>query len=187
MTQTEDRSAFHLLGHPLPAIIDLDSTAGGTVDLFILSLSKPVLLFLYPQSTSSAALLASYAQHLPPLRRIEPDLHIFGLSTQPHAEQLHDVAKHDIPFPLLSDEHRQLTQALDIPTVPAQGSTSVFKHLTLLLNGGQITRIDFPIDRPEEAAVRALRLLVSEEELMRQVEERDAKAAAAAAAATAQA
>ncbi|PWN23427.1 hypothetical protein BCV69DRAFT_281043 [Microstroma glucosiphilum] len=60
---------LHLIGHPLPACIDspctsgnllsgstngvagaegTDGTAGSTIDLFLLSLQKPILLFLFP-------------------------------------------------------------------------------------------------------------------------------------------
>ncbi|KAN0065257.1 hypothetical protein ACQY0O_001754 [Thecaphora frezii] len=174
----EDRSAFHLLGHPLPALIDLPSTSGSTVDLFLLSLRKPILLFLYPQTVSYSRSFSSWLPHLGALRSIEPDLEILALSTQPPAAQLVDHQTLKLQFHLVSDHMRQLATALDIPTQPTkqdngQGEETVFRNLTMLLRGGQITRIDYPIDNLDDAAERAKRLLVSEEELMREIEERD--------------
>lgn len=54
-----------------------------------------------------------------------------------------------------------------------------FKRMTLLLRGGQITRLDYPIQVAHEAAKRAEALLRSEQELMDEVEARDAAAAKA--------
>lgn len=83
-----------------------------------------------------------------------------------------------LKFDLLSDEKEELTKALDIPTFEVEGRRYV-KRMTLLLRGGQITRVDYPIEKAEEAARRAEGLLRSEEELMNEVEARDAAAAAA--------
>lgn len=195
---TEDRSAFHLLGHPLPALIDLASTSGTTIDLFTLSLRQPILLFLYPSvssplrttrsswSTISGASgctrsLTTVSSHLPALLAKEKELAIFGLSTQPQAEQVEAKQRLGLKFDLLSDEKEELTKALDIPTFQVEGTRYV-KRMTLLLRGGQITRVDYPIEKAEEAAKRAEGLLRSEEELMNEVEARDAATAAAAAA-----
>lgn len=46
----DDGQAIHLIGHPIPPLIDLpcSSSTIATIDLFSLSLAKPVLLFVYP-------------------------------------------------------------------------------------------------------------------------------------------
>ncbi|TKY84759.1 hypothetical protein EX895_005839 [Sporisorium graminicola] len=191
----EDRAAFHLLGHPLPALIDLASTSGTTVDLFTLSLRSPIMLFLYPSTSSPLRAtpatwstipgatgctphLTSVNAHLPTLLAKEPELKIFGLSTQPHAEQLEAKTRLGLKFDLLSDETDALREALDIPSFEVEGRR-YFRRMTLLLRGGQITRLDYPVDVPQEAARRAEGLLRSEQELMDEVEARDAAAAAA--------
>ena len=193
----EDRAAFHLLGHPLPALIDLASTSGTTVDLFTLSLRQPILLFLYPSTSTPlrptppnwsaipGALgctphLTTLSTHLPQLLSKEPELKIFGLSTQAHTEQMESKERLKLPFDLLSDEQEELTKALDIPTFEVEGKRYL-RRMTLLLRGGQVTRVDYPIEMPGEAAKRAEGLLRSEQELMAEVEARDAAAAAAAA------
>ncbi|SJX63413.1 uncharacterized protein SRS1_11069 [Sporisorium reilianum f. sp. reilianum] len=200
---TKDRAAFHLLGHPLPALIDLASTSGTTVDLFTLSLRQPILLFLYPSTASPLRAtpaawptirgasgctphLTTVNAHLPTLLAKEPELHIFGLSTQSHAEQLEAKTRLGLKFELLSDEAGLLREALDIPCFEVEGRR-YFRRMTLLLRGGQITRVDYPVERVEEAGKRAEGLLRSEQELMEEVEARDAAAAAAAAKAQAEA
>ncbi|KIS68570.1 uncharacterized protein UMAG_03143 [Mycosarcoma maydis] len=191
----EDRAAFHLLGHPLPALIDLASTSGTTVDLFTLSLRQPIMLFLYPSTASPLRAtpaswssipgatgctphLTSVNTHLSHLLSKESELQIFGLSTQSHTEQIEAKARLGLKFDLLSDERQQLREALDIPSFECEGKR-YFKRMTLLLRGGQITRLDYPIQVAHEAAKRAEALLRSEQELMDEVEARDAAAAKA--------
>ncbi len=45
-----DGAAKHLMGHPLPSLTPLQSTNGDEVDLFHLSLDKPILVFIYPRT-----------------------------------------------------------------------------------------------------------------------------------------
>lgn len=179
----------------MPALIDLASTSGTTVDLFTLSLRQPIMLFLYPSTSSPLRTtpaswstipgatgctphLTAVNAHLRTLLAKQPDLQIFGLSTQPHAEQLEAKTRLGLGFDLLSDEEGALRQALDVPSFECEGRWH-FKRMTLLLNGGQVTRVDYPVKVPEEAARRAEGLLRSEQELMDEVEARDAAAAAA--------
>ncbi|EST05072.1 Redoxin [Kalmanozyma brasiliensis GHG001] len=192
--EIEDRAAFHLLGHPLPALIDLASTSGTTVDLFTLSLRQPIMLFLYPSTasplrptpaawstipgaTGCTPHLTSIPPHIPRLLVKQPSLAIFGLSTQAHVEQVEAKQRLNLPFGLLSDEKEELLQALEIPSFELEGKR-YFRRMTLLLQGGQITRLDYPIHVPQEAGSRAEGLLRTEQELMDEVEARDAAAAA---------
>lgn len=45
----DDGGAKHLIGHPLPSLTYLPSTTGDEVDLFNVSLTRPVLVFIYPR------------------------------------------------------------------------------------------------------------------------------------------
>ncbi|SPO26654.1 uncharacterized protein UTRI_03945_B [Ustilago trichophora] len=192
----EDRAAFHLLGHPLPAIIELASTSGTAVDLFTLSFRRPIMLFLYPSvstplrptpaawstipgATGCTPHLNSITPHIPSLLSKEQNLAIFALSTQPHIEQVEAKHRLNLPFDLLSDEHEELCKVLEFPSFQVEGKR-YFKRMTLLLRSGQITRLDYPIEKPEHAAKSAEGLLRSEQELMDEVEARDAATAAAA-------
>ena len=53
-----DRSAFHLPGHPLPALVELASTdeQERKVDLFMTSLSRPILLTTFAADGASQLL-----------------------------------------------------------------------------------------------------------------------------------
>ncbi|PWN53282.1 hypothetical protein IE53DRAFT_310526 [Violaceomyces palustris] len=190
----QDKACFHLLGHPLPALIELDSTCGSKVDLFMLSLSRPVMIFAYPKTgrpgqqvptgwdlipgaRGCTPHLCSVRDSIQPLLAAEPDLVIYGLSLQDTEYQREAVRRLELPFHILSDSKLELTTALELPTFEVQGETFL-KRFTLLLRGGQITRVDYPIFPPHKAAESALGLLVPEEELARIVDERDAAEAA---------
>ncbi|PWN87515.1 BcpB protein, partial [Acaromyces ingoldii] len=172
----EDTGAcVHLPGHPMPPLIELASTAGGVVDLFLLSLSRPVLVFVYPRTASPGeevpeswnALpgargctpeLCSIRDGLHPLVEHEPTLAIFGLSVQPTAIQQEAATRLRLPYALLSDESLALQKALDLPTLQWQGRTFL-QRVTLLLKEGQITQVHYPVFPPDKAAAVALQML----------------------------
>lgn len=177
----DDGGARHLMGHPLPALTPLPSTSGEPVDLFLLSLSKPVLLFIYPRTGPPGENIAAEWNAIPgargftpnlcsvrdsigPLRANEPDLQIFGLSTQSTKYQSEVVDRLHLPFAILSDEKRDFTQKLDLPTLEWEGQ-KLLKRMTLLLRGGQVTRVCYPVFPPDQAAALALPMLIPDEEL----------------------
>ncbi|KDN52273.1 hypothetical protein K437DRAFT_277676 [Tilletiaria anomala UBC 951] len=172
---------MHLMGHPLPALTPLQSTDGGEVDLFLLSLSKPCLIFIYPLtgvpgkkvSDSWNAIpgargctsnLCSVRDSISALTKREPELSIFGLSTQSTAYQTEAVQRLKLPFSLLSDEKLEFADKLDLPTFEWEGKR-VLKRMALLLRGGQITRVSYPVFPPDKAAELALPMLVPDEDL----------------------
>lgn len=130
-----------------------------------------------PGATGCTPHLTSVNSHLATLLAKEPELKIFGLSTQAHVEQQEAKTRLGLKFDLLSDEGEALREALDIPSFEVEGKR-YFRRMTLLLRGGQITRVDYPV-KAEEAAKSVEGLLRSEQELMDEVEARDAAAAAA--------
>ena len=94
----------------------------------------------------------------------EPTLSIYGLSTQSTEYQREAATRLHLPFPLLSDEKLELTQKLELPTFEWEGSR-VLKRMTLLLRGGQVTRVCYPVFPPDQAASLALKMLIPDEEL----------------------
>ncbi|PWN38994.1 hypothetical protein IE81DRAFT_295504, partial [Ceraceosorus guamensis] len=84
---------------------------------------------------------------------------IFGLSTQSTAYQSEVHERLHLPFPLLSDASLAFATALDLPTFSFEGET-LLKRMTLLCRDGQITRVDYPIFPPDQAAQRALKILI---------------------------
>lgn len=171
------KAAFHLPGHPLPPIIDLPSTAGGTVDLFLLSLKRPVLVFAYPRTGAPGETVPASWDAIPsargctpelcgvrdsiaPLHKAAPSLAIFGLSTQTTEYQREAAERLRLPFPLLSDAEGKLQKALDLPTFAWNGARYL-ERITLLLRDGQITQVHHPIFPSTTAAAEALRMLQS--------------------------
>lgn len=171
------KAALHLLGHPLPPVVELASTAGGTVDLFLTSLTKPVLVFGYPRTGAPGEQvpaswdaipgargctpeLCGVRDSLKPLKKAEPGLAIFGLSTQTTEYQREAAERLQLPFPLLSDSDFKLQKALDLPTFEWNGSRYI-ERITLLLRDGQITQIHHPVFPSTSAASEALRMLQS--------------------------
>lgn len=149
-----DRAAFHLPGHPLPALINLDACGVG-VDLFMESLSAPVLLCAHHPGSDSARYLASLNASLSALQAQKPGLRVYGLSTSKPRDW-------SWGFPLLHDSAATLTKALELP---ADGNPPALRLCTMILKEGQITRVDYPVP-PEQAGSRALELLKRDDGLL---------------------
>ena len=76
---------------------------------------------------------------------------VFGLSTQPTSYQRELVARLEVPFEIVSDEHFALQGALALPTFTTGGVTYL-KRLTLAINDGRIERVFYPIPSPKAHA-----------------------------------
>ena len=61
------------------------------------------------------------------------------------AERLH------LPFPVLSDERFEFTDALGLPTFEADGMRHL-KRLTMIVRGPRIEAVFYPVPRPEQSA-----------------------------------
>ena len=57
----------------------------------------------------------------------------------------------NLPFPLLSDEHFQLTEALRLPVLSAPG-LRLLRRLTLIIEEGRIVHALYPVVRPDQNA-----------------------------------
>ncbi|MET0831694.1 MAG: peroxiredoxin, partial [Acidimicrobiia bacterium] len=63
-----------------------------------------------------------------------------------------------LPYLLLSDAGRRLTDALQLPTFEAAGAT-LLKRLTMILSDGRVESVLYPVFPPDGAAQEALRRL----------------------------
>jgi peroxiredoxin len=80
---------------------------------------------------------------------------VFGLSTQDTEDQREAVSRLHLPYPLLSDERLELTQALRLPTFAVDGMTLI-KRLTLIVVEGRIEDLVYPVFPPDRGAELAL-------------------------------
>jgi peroxiredoxin len=65
------------------------------------------------------------------------------------------VARLHVPFEILSDAEGRLRRALRLPTFDAGGETYL-ERLTMIVTGGQITAVFFPVTSPEADAEHVL-------------------------------
>ncbi|WFD27417.1 hypothetical protein MNAN1_002413 [Malassezia nana] len=170
----KDDAVFHLPGHPLPALVTLDSTDGSEVDLFLLSLRRPVLLSLFSlptrdgqvdlrsaQGHESQQQLRAINAEMDSLQKVMPDLAVLGLSLNAPAclRRVRDDLQ--LRFELLSDRQRAWTDRLELP-LQAQDDGMALRRCTMLLVEGQVSRLDFPLREPTEVGRRAVELLQRE-------------------------
>jgi peroxiredoxin (alkyl hydroperoxide reductase subunit C) len=81
--------------------------------------------------------------------------HVFGLSTQDNAYQTEMASRLHLPFPVLSDEKLELTEALRLPIMEVAGLTLI-KRLTLIIDDARITHVFYPVFPPDRNAAEVL-------------------------------
>src|ERR671919_466332 len=149
----------HLPGMRMPSV-SLRSTAGDPVDLS--TLTGTTVVFCYPLTGRPDQDLPPGWDDIPGARGCTPqscafrDHHaelqelgarVFGLSAQDSAYQREAAERLHLPFLLLSDENLEFARALELPTFEAEGMTLV-KRLTLVVEGGEILKVFYPVFPP---------------------------------------
>ena len=154
----------NLSGVALPAI-SLPSTRGGTIDLRLLT-SPRTVIYCYPRTSEPGKpaptgwdvfpgargctpQACNFRDHYQELSDLRAD--VFGLSTQTTAYQAEMAERLHLPFPVLSDEHFEFTNALGLPTFDADGMR-LLKRLTMIVRGSRIEAVFYPVLQPEQSA-----------------------------------
>jgi hypothetical protein len=112
-----------------------------------------------PTGTSSRAhaaarpRLAPSADHHDDLARAGAS--VFGLSSQNTAYQAEAVDRLQLPFALLSDTALALAQALNLPTFDVDDQ-HLYKRLTLIVRGGVIEHVFYPVFPTDQHAQQVL-------------------------------
>jgi peroxiredoxin len=167
----DDGAANHLMGLPIPQVF-LRSTAGRLVDLSELS-SPWSVIYCYPMTGIPGKPLpegwdmipgargctpqtCSFRDHYQELSQLQAD--VFGLSTQTTEYQREMADRLHLPFEILSDTEFRLCDALRLPTFQVEGMRLV-KRLTLIVRGGRIEHVFYPVFPPNESAGQTLRWL----------------------------
>jgi peroxiredoxin len=170
---TDDGAARHLFGMRLPGL-SLAATDGRPVDLS--ALRGRTVVYAYPRTGRPGAQLPSGWDAIPGARGCTPqscgfrdhfaDLraagvdHLFGLSTQDTDYQREAAERLHLPFALLSDAELQLQEALGLPTFVVDGMT-LLKRLTLVIDGGVIRHVFYPVFPPDKSATETLAWLAA--------------------------
>lgn len=76
---------------------------------------------------------------------------VFGLSTQSSAYQTEMASRLHLPFPVLSDEALELTEALRLPVMEVAELTLI-KRMALVIDDAKITQLFYPVFPPDRNA-----------------------------------
>jgi peroxiredoxin len=165
---TDDGAASHLVGMRVPSI-PLPATDGTSVDLS--TLPGRVVVYAYPRTGIPGAENPAGWDLIPGARGCTPQscafrdhfaelkvlgvAGLFGLSTQDTFYQREVAERLHLQFPILSDEHLRLTDALRLPTFQTSGMT-LLKRLTLVIRDGKIEHVFYPVFPPDQNASEVL-------------------------------
>jgi len=160
----DDGGAKHLRGMAVPDL-ELPSTSNRQVNLSKISAPR-IVVYCYPMTGQPGKPLPAGWDDIPGARGCTPEtcgfrdhhkdlatLHaeVFGLSTQSTAYQQEMVKRLEVPFEVLSDEHRVFARALRLPTFTVEGMT-LLKRLTLILRNNRIEHVFYPVFPPDTHA-----------------------------------
>ena len=165
----DDGAARHLEGMTVPDVA-LTATDGTQVSLG--KIPGRIVVFAYPRTGVPGQIsLVDDWDMIPGARGCTPqtcsfrDLyaelkaagakHVFGLSTQDNVYQTEMASRLHLPFPVLSDEKLELTRALKLPTMEVAGLTLI-KRLALIIDGGRIAQVFYPVFPPDRNAADVL-------------------------------
>jgi len=100
----------------------------------------------------------SFRDHAKELHDLGID-NIFGLSTQDTEYQKEVATRIHLPFPILSDEKLELTMAVKLPTFDVDGVGTLLKRMVLIIDGGKIVKVFYPVFPPEGSAAEVVEYL----------------------------
>jgi peroxiredoxin len=165
----DDGAATHLPGAALPAL-ELVATDGRTVRLDRIGRPRAIV-YVYPWTgRPGQPLLREDWDLIPGARGCTPeacafrDHHaelaaagtaVYGVSTQSSDYQRELAERLGLPFPILSDADLRLAEALGLPTFEVEGQT-LLKRLTLVVRGGAIEHVFYPVFPPDAHAGEVL-------------------------------
>lgn len=152
----DDGAAAHLQDAMLPDLA-LPSTDGTSVNLA--KLNGRCVIYVYPMTGQPGVALPEGWDGIPGARGCTPqscdfrdhyaELHplnttVFGLSAQSSDYQREVRDRLHLPFELLSDDALLLKESMRLPTFTVAGM-ELFKRLTLIIEGGRIIKVFYPV------------------------------------------
>lgn len=167
----DDDGARHL--GPGMALPDLELSAHNGTRVSLRRLAQPSVLFIYPWTGLDGLSNPPDWDHIPGAHGSTPeaagfrDLHpeflargyaVFGLSGQDGAHHRELAERLALPFQLLSDASGAFRDALTLPTFET-GGVRYLTRLTLLIRGGAIARVVYPVRVPPTHAAHILALI----------------------------
>jgi peroxiredoxin len=164
----DDGACDHLEGMRLPAL-NLSSTAGGTVNLAMIT-QGPTVLFFYPRTGRPDEPAPVGWDEIPGARGCTPQscgfrdlknefealgVQVLGVSTQDTDFHREFIERMHIPFAFLSDKDLALTRALRLPTF-IYGGMELLRRMAWYCEGGVIQKVFYPVFPPNRNAETVL-------------------------------
>ena len=164
---SDDGAAAHLEGSHLPSTA-LESTDGARVDLS--TLIGMWVIYVYPMTSRPDVPSPEGWDGIPGARGCTPQscgfrdhqkellalgASVLGLSAQTSSEQCEAQERLHLPFELLRDASLRLKQALRLPTFRV-GRLELFKRITLIVEGGRIRKVFYPVFPPDRNAAEVI-------------------------------
>lgn len=169
----DDGAARHLAGSAVP---DLELAASDGSSVSLARLPGRTVVYGYPRTGRPDQEPLPGWNEIPGARGCTPqacgfrDHHaelaslgtgVVGLSTQPSEEQREAAARLHLPFPLLSDAGHRLCDAMALPTFEVAG-LRLLKRLTLVVEGGRVRHVFYPVFPPDRHAEEVVAWLGSQ-------------------------
>jgi peroxiredoxin len=167
-TLIDDGACDHLPGLAVPSLLR-PSTAGRLIDLSKRDAARTVVYCysmtgvpgaplpegwdLIPGARGCTPQACAFRDHYQELATFEAEL--FGLSTQTTGYQREMAERFHLPFEILSDAKLTFANALKLPTFEA-GGMRLIKRLTLIIRGGRIETVFYPVFPSYESAARVI-------------------------------
>ena len=167
----DDGATRHLVGTPMVSTA-LRASCGQSIDVARLpgrtvvyayprtgqpGIDNPPGWDLIPGARGCTPQTCAFRDHFAELRALGVQ-HLFGLSTQEPAYQRELAERLQLPFPILSDEHLELTRAMNLPTFETHGMT-LLKRFTLVIDDGIVTQVFYPVFPPDRSAAELIEWL----------------------------
>jgi peroxiredoxin/DNA-binding transcriptional MerR regulator len=167
---TDDGAADHLPGTAIP---DLTLTTGDGQPVALGNVGPGrTVIYLYPLSgrpgvdvpegwdaipgaRGCSAEACDFRDHHSELQEEGAD-RVYGMSSQDPEYQAELSARLRLPFVMLSDPDFALADALGLPTFTAPGHERLYSRLTLVIRGGRIEHVFYPIFPPNTHAQQVL-------------------------------
>jgi peroxiredoxin len=154
--------------------LKLPATDGSEVDLA--ALAGRTVVYIYPRTgrpgqpppdgwdaipgaRGCTPQSCSFRDHFAELEQLGV-AHLYGMSTQDTEYQREAAERLHLPFPLISDADLRLTGALRLPTFAIDGMT-LQKRMVLVIDGGVIAKVFYPVFPPDESAAEVVAWLRS--------------------------
>lgn len=157
----DDGACNHLLGSRVPSIY-LNATSGKSVDLG--SVAGTAVIFFYPMNGKPDSPPMIGWNDIPGARGCTPQVcsfrneysqlvamnaKVFGVSSQPLADQKEASARLALPYELLNDTPLELTHAMNLPTFEYEASIYI-KRITVITIDGVIKKTFYPVFPPDK-------------------------------------